>query len=62
MAVVLFVAIPTGAAKFFHTITEDPVFLNLMEGFAARNLFGLYLGDFPHEGYPACIPVSWRGA
>ena len=33
LAAVLFIAIPTGAAKLFHVITEDPVFLNLMEGF-----------------------------
>ena len=32
LAAVLFVAIPTGAAKLFHFITDDPVFLNLMEG------------------------------
>ena len=32
LAAILFVAIPTGAAKLFHFITEDPVFLNLMEG------------------------------
>ena len=28
MAAVLFIAIPTGAAKLFHFITEDPIFLN----------------------------------
>ena len=32
LAAILFVAIPTGAAKLFHFITDDPVFLNLMEG------------------------------
>ena len=43
MAVVLFVAIPTGAAKFFHTITEDPVFLNLMEGALRLGIFLAYI-------------------
>ena len=43
MAVVLFVAIPTGAAKIFHTITEDPVFLNLMEGALRLGIFLAYI-------------------
>ena len=43
MAVVLFVAIPTGAAKFFHAITADPVFLNLMEGALRLGIFLAYI-------------------
>ena len=39
LAAVLFIAIPTGAAKLFHVITEDPVFLNLMEGFLRLFIF-----------------------
>lgn len=44
MAAVLFVAIPTGAAKLFHFITEDPVFLNLMEGALRLVIFLAYIG------------------
>lgn len=43
MALVLFVAIPTGAMKFFHTLTEDPVALNLMEGALRLAIFLLYI-------------------
>lgn len=43
MAAVLFVAIPTGAAKLFHFITEDPVFLNLMEGALRLVIFLAYI-------------------
>ena len=43
LAAVLFVAIPTGAAKLFHVITEDPVFLNLMEGFVRLFIFVAYI-------------------
>lgn len=43
LAVVLFIAIPTGAAKLFHVITEDPVFLNLMEGFLRLFIFMAYI-------------------
>ena len=43
MAAVLFVAIPTGAAKVFHVITEDPVFLNLMEGVLRLAIFLAYI-------------------
>ncbi len=43
LACVLFIAIPTGAAKFFHTVTEDPVFLNLMEGFLRLGIFLAYI-------------------
>ena len=43
LASILFIAIPTGAAKLFHFITEDPVFLNLMEGFLRLIIFLLYI-------------------
>ena len=43
LASILFVVIPTGAAKLFHGITEDPVFLNLMEGFLRLGIFLLYI-------------------
>ena len=43
LASILFIAIPTGAAKLFHTITEDPVFLNLMEGVLRLIIFLLYI-------------------
>ena len=43
MAAVLFVAIPTGAAKLFHFITEDPLFLNLMEGVLRLVIFLAYI-------------------
>ena len=44
LASILFIAIPTGAAKFFHFITDDPVFLNLMEGFLRLAIFLAYIG------------------
>ena len=44
LASILFIAIPTGAAKFFHFITDDPVFLNLMEGFLRLTIFLAYIG------------------
>lgn len=43
LASILFIAIPTGAAKLFHVITEDPVFLNLMEGFLRLIIFLAYI-------------------
>lgn len=43
LAAVLFIAIPTGAAKLFHSITEDPVFLNLMEGVLRLFIFIAYI-------------------
>lgn len=43
LAAVLFIAIPTGAAKLFHSITEDPVFLNLMEGLLRLFIFVAYI-------------------
>ena len=39
----LFIAIPTGAARLFHVITEDPFFLNLMEGFLRLAIFLGYI-------------------
>lgn len=44
LACVLFIAIPTGAAKLFHFVTDDPVFLNLMEGFLRLGIFLAYIG------------------
>lgn len=43
LAAVLFVAIPTGAAKLFHTITEEPFFLNIMEGILRLCIFLAYI-------------------
>ena len=43
LAAVLFIAIPTGAAKLFHSVTEDPVFLNLMEGLLRLFIFIAYI-------------------
>lgn len=43
LASILFIAIPTGAAKFFHFVTEDPFFLNLMEGFLRLAIFLAYI-------------------
>ena len=43
LACVLFLAIPTFAAKFFHTLTDDPIFLNLAEGFLRLIIFLAYL-------------------
>lgn len=43
LAAVLFIAIPTGAAKLFHSITEDPIFLNLMEGLLRLFIFIAYI-------------------
>lgn len=39
----LFLAIPTFAAKFFHTFTDDPIILNLAEGFFRLAIFLVYL-------------------
>ena len=44
LAAILFVAIPTGAAKLFHFITDDPIFLNLMEGALRLLIFLGYIG------------------
>ena len=43
LASILFIAIPTGAAKFFHGVTDDPVFLNLMEGALRLLIFLAYI-------------------
>lgn len=43
LAAVLFIAIPTGAAKLFHFVTEDAVFLNLMEGVLRLLIFMAYI-------------------
>ena len=43
LACVLFLAIPTFAAKFFHTFTDDPIILNLAEGFLRLIIFLAYL-------------------
>jgi len=43
LACVLFLAIPTFAAKFFHTLTDDPIALNLAEGFLRLIIFLAYL-------------------
>ena len=43
LASILFIAIPTGAAKLFHVIAADPVFLNLMEGFLRLIIFLAYI-------------------
>lgn len=43
LASVLFIAIPTGSAKLFHSITEDPIFLNLMEGVLRLVIFIAYI-------------------
>ena len=43
LACVLFVAIPTFAAKFFHALTDDPIILNLAEGVLRLIIFLAYL-------------------
>jgi len=43
LAIGLFVVIPTGAMKYFHTLTNDPVALNLMEGALRLAIFLLYI-------------------
>ena len=43
MACVLFLAIPTFAAKFFHILTDEPIILNLAEGFLRLIIFLAYL-------------------
>ena len=43
LASILFIAIPTGGAKLFHSITEDPIFLNLMEGVLRLIIFLVYI-------------------
>ena len=43
LAAVLFVAIPTWATRFFHTLTESPLLLNLAEGGLRLTIFLGYL-------------------
>lgn len=43
LASVLFIAIPTGAAKLIHGTTDDPVVLNLLEGCLRLVIFLLYI-------------------
>ena len=43
LACILFMALPTFAAKFFRTLTDDPILLNLAEGFLRLAIFLLYL-------------------
>ncbi len=43
IAAVLFIAIPTFAAKFLHGLTEDPFMLNLAEGFVRLIIFLAYI-------------------
>jgi len=43
MAVVLFVVIPTSAAKYLHAATTSPVLLNLMEGVLRLAIFMVYI-------------------
>ena len=42
-ACVLFIAIPTGAAKFLHSVTDDAFYLNLAEGFLRLIIFFVYI-------------------
>ena len=42
-ACVLFIAIPTGAAKFLHSMTDDAFMLNLAEGFLRLIIFFAYI-------------------
>ncbi len=43
MAIVLFIIIPTYAAKFMHSIISDPIALNLAEGVLRLVIFILYI-------------------
>jgi len=43
LACVLFIAIPTFAAKFLHTLTEDAFYLNLAEGILRLIIFFAYI-------------------
>ena len=42
-ACVLFIAIPTGAAKFLHSMTDDAFILNIAEGFLRLIIFFAYI-------------------
>lgn len=43
LAIGLFVLIPTAAMKYFHTVTENPFYLNIMEGFLRLGIFLAYI-------------------
>lgn len=43
MAIVLFIIIPTYAAKFMHSVISDPIALNLAEGVLRLVIFILYI-------------------
>lgn len=43
LACVLFIAIPTGVAKFLHSLTTDAFYLNLAEGFLRLIIFFAYI-------------------
>lgn len=43
MAIVLFIIIPTYAAKFMHSVIADPIALNLAEGVLRLVIFILYI-------------------
>lgn len=43
LACALFIALPTFAAKFFQELTDDPIILNLAEGFLRLIIFLAYL-------------------
>lgn len=43
LACVLFIAIPTGATKFFQSLTDDAFLLNLAEGFLRLTIFLGYI-------------------
>lgn len=44
LAIVLFVIIPTYAAKYIHRSITDPVMLNLLEGALRLTIFFVYIG------------------
>lgn len=43
LAVILFVVIPTAAAKYMHSAVTDPVWLNLIEGALRMAIFFIYI-------------------
>ncbi len=44
LAVVLFIIIPTWSMRFLHSLTEDPLLLNLAEGVLRMVIFLVYIG------------------
>ncbi|MDY6029396.1 MAG: DUF1385 domain-containing protein [Acidaminococcaceae bacterium] len=44
LAVVLFIIIPTWSIRFLHSLTEDPLLLNLAEGVLRMVIFLVYIG------------------